>query len=296
MIEVISPGPLTLVQDLGRPGWAALGVGSSGAFDRASLRLANRLVGNRESATCLETLGGGLEIHFRVACVVAVTGAEGSVMVRGGVGVSQPGQPHRPRGESRNSPLYVNEGEVLTIGPPTAGLRSYVAVRRGIAVPHVLGSASRDTLGGIGPEPVLAGDLLDLGDDGTHDPLVDHVAVRARSGPLRVMLGPREDWFTGDAISALTTTHWSVATQIDRVGIRLLGGRLSRAEHSRELPSEPVFSCAIQVPPDGSPVILGADHPTTGGYPVIAVVIDADLDRLAQLRPGDVIDMRAVEV
>lgn len=277
-LEVVSPGLLSLVQDLGRHGWVRLGVGESGAFDRAALRLANRLVGNREGAAAVETLGPGLVLRATGSCVVAVTGAEGALtLVRNG----------RPQPAARRSPLHLLTGDEIAVGTTVGGVRTYVAVRGGLRVGATLGSMSRDTLARLGPEPLAAGDVLPLGSQAVANPLVDHAPLRRRSGPLHVLLGPRDDWFTDDAVRILLTTRWSVSSSADRVGVRLDGPALPRRDPGHELPSEPVVTGALQVPPDGRPVLLGPDHPTTGGYPVIAVVTDADVDRVAQLGPGD---------
>ncbi len=279
-LEVVSPGPLSLVQDLGRRGWARLGVGESGAFDQDALRLGNRLVGNREGAAAVETLGAGLALRATGSCVVAVTGAEGALtLAREG----------RVRLAVRRSPVHLGAGDVLTVGTLERGVRSYVAVRGGLRVPATLGSVSRDTLAGLGPEPLSAGDLLAVGGAAVASPLVDHAPLRHAAGPLRVLLGPRDDWFTSDAVRTLLSTTWTVSTAADRVGVRLDGPALPRRDRSRELPSEPVVTGALQVPLDGRPVLLGPDHPTTGGYPVVAVVVHADLGRVAQLAPGETV-------
>ena len=284
-LEVLATGPLTLVLDLGRTGWAALGVGVAGAFDRGALRLANRLVGNREGAAALETVGAGLALRATSSCEVAVTGADGSLAVeRNGRSIAV----------GRRSPLRLVAGDVMRVGPPTTGVRSYLAVRGGLTVPVTLGSGSRDTLSGLGPAPLAVGDVIAIGRGAVALPHVDQAAVRPASGPLRIVLGPRDDWFTADAVRTLLSTPWTVTAAADRVGIRLDGPPLTRRDAARELPSEPVVTGALQVPPDGRPVLLGPDHPTTGGYPVIAVLVDADLDRLAQVVPGQILDVREV--
>ena len=284
-LEVLATGPLTLVQDLGRTGWAALGVGVAGAFDRGALRLANRLVGNREGAAALETVGAGLALRATSSCEVAVTGADGSLAVE---------RDGRSIAVGRRSPLRLVAGDVLRVGPPTTGVRSYLAVRGGLTVPVTLGSGSRDTLSGLGPAPLAVGDVVAIGRGAVALPHVDQAAVRPASGPLRIVLGPRDDWFTADAVRTLLSTPWTVTSAADRVGIRLDGPPLTRRDAARELPSEPVVTGSLQVPPDGRPVLLGPDHPTTGGYPVIAVLVDADLDRLAQVVPGQILDVREV--
>lgn len=278
MIEVVSPGPLTLVQDLGRPGLAQYGVGPSGAFDRGALRLANRLVGNAEDAAGLESLGGGLELRASASLVLAVTGAGGPLAIRSGGSV---------RAVDRRSPVVLEAGDSLRLDHPSDGLRSYVAVRGGVAAARAFGSAASDTLAGLGPARLAAGDRLPVGSAGRHHPHVDHAPERRASGPLRIVPGPRDDWFADGALDVLLASSWTVTPASDRIGVRLSGPPLARRNPGRELPSEPVVTGALQVPPDGRPVLLGPDRPTTGGYPVIGVVVDDDVDRAAQLRPGD---------
>ncbi len=276
-LQVVSPGVLTLVQDLGRPGWFGAGVGISGAADRASLIAANRLVGNEIGAACLEIVLGGLRLTATSRVMVAVTGATAPITVDGAQ-------------VFHHSPIILAAREQLSLGIAPAGLRCYLAVRGGIAVPPVLGSRSRDTLAGIGPEACRRGDRLPIGPPPATDPN-DDLAVLAvpKSGPLtvRVLLGPRDDWFIDPR--ALFAGTWTVSTRADRVGMRLDRGEgdppLRRID-DRELPTEGMTLGAIQVPPNGKPVIFLADHPITGGYPVLATVIDADMDEIGQARPG----------
>ncbi len=280
MLTVVAPGPLATVQDRGRPGWASIGVTRSGAADHAAAGLANRLVGNGPSAAVVEATAGGLRVCAGRTVLVAVTGAPAPLAVDG-------------RPAPLNAPLTLRRGAQLTLGLPPVGLRSYLAVRGGIDVPAVLGSRSTDTLSGLGPEPLRPGDVLPVGALATDEPVVDVAAVRPPSaGPVvRVLPGPRRDWLQPDAWTALISAEWTVTPDSNRVGLRLTGPRLERAR-SDELPSEGLLPGAIQVPPDGAPVLFLADHPVTGGYPVPAVVVTADLPAVAQLRPGDTIRFR----
>ena len=280
MLTVLASGPLTTVQDRGRTGWAAIGVTASGAVDRPAAALANRLVGNDPSAAVLEVTAGGLRVRAERTVLVAVTGAPAPLAVDGRAG-------------SFNAPLTLRPGAELSLGRPPVGLRSYLAVRGGIDVPQVLGSRSTDTLSGLGPAPLRAGDVLPVGALAAEEPIVDVAAVRPPSvGPvIRVLPGPRRDWLEPAAWTALISAEWTVSADSDRVGLRLTGPRLSRAVHD-ELPSEGLVPGALQVPPDGAPVLFLADHPVTGGYPVLAVVATADLPAAAQLRPGDVVRFR----
>jgi biotin-dependent carboxylase-like uncharacterized protein len=281
MLGVLAAGPLATVQDAGRPGWAAIGVPRSGAADAASAALANRLVGNDPAAAVVEVTAGGLRIRAERTLLVAVTGAPAPVTVDG-------------RPAPVNAPFTVAAGAVLALGLPRAGLRSYLAVRGGVDVPPVLGSRSTDTLSGLGPAPLRPGDRLPVGDLAADEPTVDvaPVAPPAPSPVLRLLPGPRRDWLSPEAWAALTGGPWTVSADSDRVGLRLAGPRLARARDD-ELPSEGLVAGAVQVPPDGAPVLFLADHPVTGGYPVLAVVVTADLPAAAQLRPGDRLRFRS---
>ncbi|WP_408630902.1 5-oxoprolinase subunit C family protein [Micromonospora coriariae] len=271
-IEVLRAGALTTVQDLGRPGWAHLGVPRSGALDPAALRLANRLVGNPEEAAGLEITLTGCVLRLTRATTVAVTGAEAPI--RAG---DRPGDTGRP--------LTVPAGTVLRIGPARRGVRSWLAVAGGIDVPAVLGSRATDTLSGLGPSPLRDGDRLPLGEPVGEPAPVDLTVGPAPLPELHLALhrGPRDDWFTPTAFDRLLGTAYTVSPVSNRVGARLAGAPLPRAV-AGELPSEGIVLGAVQVPADGQPLIFLADHPTTGGYPVIGVV--PDVTPLAQARPG----------
>ena len=269
-VTVLDTGPLTTVQDEGRPGQAALGIGRSGACDRASLRLANRLIGNAPGAAVLEVTFGGLALRADADLVVVTTGAR------------CPGAfPH-------DAPGLLRAGSVLRLGMPAGGLRTYVGIRGGVAVPPVLGSRATDVLSGLGPPVVTAGDVLPVGAPQLPMPGVDLAPV-ADPGPgeisVRVLPGPRRDWFADTAWTTLTTQAYTVTSESNRIGLRLDGPPLERTRND-ELPSEGMVRGALQIPPSGRPVLFLADHPVTGGYPVVGYVADDDVDRCAQLRPG----------
>jgi biotin-dependent carboxylase-like uncharacterized protein len=272
MLEVIRAGALTTVQDLGRPGWAHLGVPRSGALDAPALRRANRLVGNPSSAAGLEITLTGCVLRSRSERMVAVTGAVGDITVDG-VAV-----PH-------GGPVLVPASSVLSVGRARRGVRSYLAVSGGIAVPPVLGSRSTDVLSGLGPAPLVDRMVLPLGVV-SGSSTVD-AATPSWEAPvsLGLRLGPRADWFTPAAIETLCGSPYTVSPMSNRIGARLAGAALTRAI-AGELPSEGIVLGAVQVPPDGQPLVFLADHPTTGGYPVIGVVDAVDLPALAQARPG----------
>lgn len=273
---VLEPGPSTTVQDQGRPGWAHLGVPRSGALDARSAALANRLVGNHPAAALLETTFGGVSLRAEAAMSVAVTGAEAAVLVSG-------------RERAFGAPVTVRAGETLTVGPARWGVRSYVAVAGGVDVAPVLGSRSTDTLSGVGPAPLAAGAVLPVGDPVGRPAAVDLTTGDRPRSPvrLRVHPGPRADWFADPG--ALLGAAYTVSEHSNRVGLRLQGPCLERGAAGAELPSEGIVLGAVQVPASGQPVVFLHDHPTTGGYPVLAVVAADDLDRCAQLRPGDLV-------
>ncbi|UXA18396.1 5-oxoprolinase/urea amidolyase family protein [Mycobacterium sp. SMC-4] len=280
-LEVLQTGPLALVEDLGRPGLSHLGVTGSGAADRRAHSLANRLLANPgDRATVEVTLGGfTARVHGGgdEGVAIAVTGADADPAVNG-----------IPFGS--NSIHHVHDGEVISLGIPRSGLRSYLAVRGGFDVQPVLGSRSYDVMSAIGPAPLRNGDVLPVGDHSDDFPELEQAPVAAIAGDVlevKVVPGPRDDWFVDPDI--LVRTNWQVTNRSDRVGMRLVGMPLEYRRPDRQLPSEGATRGAIQVPPNGFPVILGPDHPVTGGYPVIGVVTDDDVDTLAQARPGQTV-------
>ena len=271
-LRVDEAGASVLVQDRGRPGWAHLGMPRSGVLDPPAAELANRLVGNHPDAACLEVMLGGLVVTADDGCWVAVTGAHCVVTVEG-------------RAREFAAPVRVEAGGVLRLGTPATGLRSYLAVAGGIDVEPVLGSRSTDTLGHLGPPPVAVGDRLPIGTPADPPAAADTPRPPA-VGPLHLMPGPRADRVDGDAVDLLCRTAYAVSPRSDRIGMRLDGAPLPLVPRG-ELPSEGMVLGAVQVPPDGRPVVFLADHPTTGGYPVVAVVDEHDLWQCAQLRPGE---------
>jgi biotin-dependent carboxylase-like uncharacterized protein len=271
---VVVAGPLATVQDSGRPGFQALGVGVAGAADLPALALGNRLVGNRAGAAGIEVTMGGLVVELARPAVLAVTGAITDVTVTGGP----------PLGH--HAPATMPAGARIAIGVPHTGVRTYLAVRGGVDVPATLGSRSYDSLGRIGPAPLRPGDTLPIGTDpGTPiDADVAPVPPVDPTGPVRIWPGPRAEWFH-DALGSLVASAWVVRPDSDRVGVRLHGPSLRRCR-SGELASEGLVTGAIQVPHDGRPIVMLADHPVTGGYPVVAVVDPADVPIVAQARAG----------
>ena len=273
-LEVLRPGPLTTVQDLGRAGLAHLGIGRSGAADRGSARRANTLVGNHVGAALLETTLGRLTLRPTTPVLLALTGA-GSVLLLDGTE------------HSLGTPVDVAAGVTVTVSAPTWGVRGYLAVRGGIEVPPWQGSRSRDSLAGLGPAPLHAGDVLRLGAEPPRPASGPERVDAPGSASLPAWPGPRADWLTEAGLALLWRADWRVGTQADRVGVHLHGPGLARAG-TAELPSEGTLPGAVQLTPNG-PVILLADAPVTGGYPVVAVLTAPALDRAAQLRPGETV-------
>lgn len=276
-LVVEEAGGLVTVQDRGRAGLAHLGVPRAGALDPLAAALANRLLGNDEGEALLEVTMGGLAVRATTPLWLAVTGARCAVSVDGAAA-------------AHAEAVWVPKDGTLRIGPAETGARAYLAVHGGIAVDPVLGSRSTDTLAWIGPPRVVAGTELPVGPD-RGAPAAYDTPRPPRPGPLRVDPGPRADWFAADALERLCATAYTVEPQSNRIGLRLDGPPLERVRDG-ELPSEGMVLGAVQVPPDGRPVVFLADHPTTGGYPVLAVVRREDLWRCAQLRPGDRIGFR----
>jgi biotin-dependent carboxylase-like uncharacterized protein len=272
VIDVRRAGPLTTVQDLGRPGWAHLGVPRSGALDPPALMAANRLLGNADGAAGLEVTLTGCVLGFARAATIAITGAPARITVNG-VEVRY------------GTAVPVPRGGLLRIGPARHGVRTYLGVAGGIDVPAVLGSRSTDTLSGLGPAPLRDGDRLAVGVPAGDVSTVEFARPAGGDVALRIRPGPRADWFTEAAWKALCGTPYTLTPVSNRIGARLAGASVSRTRPG-ELASEGVVLGAVQVPAGGQPLVFLADHPTTGGYPVIGVVEVADLPLIAQARPG----------
>ncbi|MFF4645034.1 biotin-dependent carboxyltransferase family protein [Streptomyces sp. NPDC001389] len=275
---VVRAGALTTVQDLGRPGYAHLGVPRSGALDTAAHALANRLVGNTAAAATLETTLDGVRLRALAPVTVAVTGAPCAIRVSG-------------RPAAWGAPVRLPAGAELDVGRAGAGLRCYVAVRGGIAAAPVLGSRSTDLLSGLGPPVLAEGAVLAVGAAGP-SAVSGADALRVPGPPvaelvLPLRLGPRADWFTGASLAALLSSGYRVSPASNRVGLRTEAGPVLARAREGDLPSEGMVLGAVQVPPDGLPVVFLADHPVTGGYPVVGVVPPGPaLDAAAQARPG----------
>lgn len=296
-ITVKKGGPLTTLQDTGRYGYQKYGVLVSGAMDLFSLKLGNILVGNKETEGALEMTMSGPFLKLPAGLVFALTGADLGAKL-GGVPVP------------RNRAIYVKEEAALSFGFAAEGARGYLTVAGGFAVPAVMGSKStylRAKIGGIDGAPLKDGTELSTGELSPEQEKLAAVLSK-QSGkpfasmgwsvpnedlfgtePVRVTAGLQAEWFDRNNLQKFFESPYTITPQSDRMGYRLSGAVLQYRDSSLEMISEPVSFGSIQVPADGNPIILMADRQTTGGYPKIGQVIQADLPRLAQMKPGQVI-------
>ena len=262
VLVVVEPGIATTVQDHGRHGLAHLGIPPAGAVDPSLVALLNRLVGNPAGAAVLETVGN----------LVLEAGADVTVST------------------SRHAaPMALRPGQRVTVAAGGGRQWHYLAVRGGIVTRPVLGSRSHDTLSGLGATSVLAGVGLPIGAE-PDDPIADIAPIAPVDDVARIGPGPRADWFEGEPLRALTASPLTVVAS-SRVGVRLRAHGLVRVR-TDELPSEGLVRGAIQVPPDGDPIMMLADHPTTGGYPVVAVVHPDDVATIAQHPEGTAVRLK----
>ncbi|WP_058909811.1 5-oxoprolinase/urea amidolyase family protein [Entomohabitans teleogrylli] len=283
VLTILAPGLQTSWQDGGRAGQAGMGVSESGAMDKAAWRCANRIVGNPASTACLEITQGGLRARAERDLVIAITGAPCPIALtaQGQRWQMAPGKP-----------LSLAAGDEIALGAPASGLRSYLAVRGGCAVESGLGSASWDSLAGVGPAPLKAGDVLCALPNTPLNAVLPHegpfVALPKKGDVVTIDLiaGPRTDWFSRQALETLTGQSWLVTAQSNRIGLRLQGDQALERVQLQELPSEGTCCGAIQVPASGQPVLFLNDHPLTGGYPVIGAVAHYHLDLAGQIPPG----------
>ena len=290
-LQVLAPGLHTTVQDLGRPGYQAIGVPVSGALDGFSLRLANALVGNPPGTPVLEVLMSGLT--FEVA-------AETARVALAGVGASLAvGAEKMPAGAWQS--VTLPRGKVIEVVVGRQSASCYLAVEGGIAVPLTLGSAStyvRAAIGGLDGRALRRGDFMPLAMAGAShraELRLSSPIVATGDQPIRVVLGPQQEYFTEEAVAAFLGAEFRISQSADRMGMRLDGPFL---QHRRgwDIVSDAIVTGAIQVPGSGQPILLHADHQTTGGYPKIATVISADLPVVGRRRPGDTLRFAAVTV
>ena len=271
-LRVVAPGMLTTVQDLGRFGWAHHGVSASGAADPLALRAGNLLVGNAENAAALEMTLVGAEIAFERDAIVALTGSDfGS-------------------GLPLWTPIEIRAGQTVRCGATRGGARCYLAVRGGIAAPKTMGSASTHVMTGVGGRPLRRGDELPVGDAAIRRPRPAACFPKdwERAPVLRATPGPQAEWFAGELFAG----EYTVSEESNRMGLRLRGPAIPSP--AGQMITEGVPLGAVQVPPDGQPIVLFVEHQTTGGYPKPANVISADFWKLGQLRPRDPVRFESV--
>lgn len=291
MLDVLDPGLLTTVQDTGRRGWARYGVPPSGPLDAAAFAAANALVGNLPDAAALEITLAGPTLRVSRECLIAVCGAEFDLWV----GVLPVPVWHA---------VYVRAGRIITFGTRRSGARAYLAVSGGIALPPFLGSQATylpGRFGGMDGRPLRVGDRLPLGAvaprDWTRDAgrvwPVDRRPPYTPHPTLRVVLGPQDDYFTNEGIATFLSSAYQLTPEADRMGARLQGAPIAHRGPTGVV-SDGVVAGSVQVPPDGQPIVMLADHQTTGGYPKIATVLCADLPLLAQCVLDDSVSFAAV--
>ncbi|EKT55574.1 5-oxoprolinase/urea amidolyase family protein [Providencia sneebia] len=280
-IKVLATGLQTLFQDAGRIGLAALGISESGAMDKSALRSANRIMGNPLSEAVLEITQGGFKAQFNCSALVAITGASCAIDIETVEGVKYSAYQYQP--------IQLAKGDILRLGRTSQGVRSYLAVRGGFQVTPILGSCSFDTLAQVGPAPLAIGQSLAIKPVQqqtdvllNEEPNIDYPS-KDEAVVLDIILGPRTDWFTQQAVHTLTSQLWQVTADSNRIGLRLAGEIPLVREKHQELPSEGTCIGAIQIPANGQPVLFLNDHPLTGGYPVIGSVCEYHLDLAGQI-------------
>ena len=286
-LHVLAPGPQTTVQDRGRFGYLASGIGTCGVMDTDAYDAANYLVGNRRGEAVLEATLAGPSIRFEADCICAVTGADMDTKIGG-----RPVEPYRP--------FWVQAGQVLTMGCARTGCRGYLAVQGGFDVPVVMGSRSTDlkcAIGGLEGRALRVGDVLTVPDESLST-VMDRKRrppVLSQSVTVRVVLGPQADAFTEDGIRTFWTSTFSLSSKSDRMGLRMDGPSIE-TKHGSDIVSDGIALGAIQVTSAGQPIILMADRQTPGGYAKIGTVCSADLSKLAQLKPGGTVRFEEITV
>lgn len=286
VIEITEAGPFTSIQDRGRFGGQRYGLGPAGAMDHLSLGAANALVGQPPGAAAIEI--GPLPMAFRARGGLVRIAISGAVR-----GMSSDG-----RALSGNETILINDGDLVQVRAATQGVFSYLAFEGGICAAPVFGSLSTHGRSGIGspfPRALQPGDRIEVGDAAVREAERSLTPPVQADGPLRVVLGPQDDHFTPAAIAAFLDAEWTISTTSDRMGFRLEGPKLTHGKGFNII-SDGIAFGAIQVPGNGQPLVLMADRGTTGGYPKIAVVISADLPRLAQTPAGGKIRFAAVSM
>ena len=289
MIEIITPGLLTTVQDFGRVGVMKNGFTQNGAMDRYSMTVANRLCGNCDSAPVLEMTVLGVTARFTQDTVICVSGADFGAKIN-------------DKPIKRNKAYKINKGDILSMGTAKSGMRAYLAVAGGIVGEYVFGSASTNlkfAFGGHFGKKLQSGDVLSIGTGafplGEIDKWEIPESEYSKDAQLRVVLGPQNEMYTDEDIRLFLSQEYEVNAQSDRMGIRLSGEPL-KSKNGMDIISDGIVFGSVQVPNSGEPIILMADHQTTGGYAKIATVISVDLPRASQLSAGNTVRFKSVTV
>ncbi|SDB94244.1 5-oxoprolinase subunit B/C family protein [Acinetobacter boissieri] len=291
ILKILNAGMQTLVQDRGRIGKFAMGVGVGGALDVGAMQAANQCVGNALNDAVLEILNGGFKAQVQSPTVIAITGAISTCVIEYADGTVAE--------VSCGQAIALDAGDTIEIKRPQAGLRNYLAIRGGVLAEKILASYSFDTLAELGPKPLSTGDEVAVGQSPKQAVSTDSKPPKCLPQSkdtvvLDIVLGPRADWFEAESLETLLNQLWKVSNDINRVGLRLQGEvALKRTQH-QELSSEGTVTGALQIPPSGQPVLFMNDHPLTGGYPVIATVAHYHLDLVAQIPAGCLIKFNKV--
>ncbi|OAN81959.1 hypothetical protein A8B78_00205 [Jannaschia sp. EhC01] len=283
VLRVVAAGLGLTLQDYGRIGWRRYGIPAAGAMDRLHLAIANRLVGNAPDMAAIESVLAGCRMRVEEGPVHLAASGPGMVLEVDGRRVSF--------GQS----AVAAAGQVIALLPLREGVYGYLAVEGGFAVPEVMGSRSTHRRSGFGIGALAVGSMLPLnksegarGSGPNRLPLIPQHGT----GPIRIMPGPQDDWFPSEALEWLVGAEWKAGRRSDRMGLFLDGPDL--APRAGSMVTDGVVPGSIQVPPSGAPIVLMRDCQTTGGYPKIATVISADLDRLAQIGPGQALRFKRV--
>lgn len=286
-MTILSPGPLSTVQDLGRFGYMNTGFSPGGAMDTYSMRLANILVSNAPEDGVIEMTMMGMTVSFSCTAVIALTGAD-----------------MQPLLNDTPIPMYkaveVQAGDVLSMGMAKSGMRAYLAVAGGFDLPLVMGSMSTNLkcgLGGFEGRKLRAGDEIPLRQNVRLVDIGSRHIIPENDYPdgvgIRVLLGPQDDYFTEKGIRTFLESTYVVTDKSDRMGVRLDGEKIEN-KNGVDIISDGIATGSVQIPASGTPIIMMADRQTTGGYAKIATVISADLPKMAQARPGTRIRFTAI--
>lgn len=290
-MKMLKPGMYTTIQDVGRYNYQKSGMSVAGAMDQFSLRVANILVGNSDGEACVEITIMGPKIKFNGDALIAVAGANLQPMINN---------------EAINmwSGVKVLDGDVLSFGTAKSGCRGYIAIASGIDVPEVMGSKStyvKGKVGGFEGRILRAGDEIKIrsSEENNFTGIVklptEFIPMYNKDNTVRVVLGPQDDYFTENGVNTFFSSHYEVTNEVDRMGYRLSGSKITH-KTGADIISDGITMGSVQVPGHGSPIIMMADRQTTGGYTKIATVITPDINIVGQLKPGDSISFKSIDI